>query len=517
VKKEKMKIEKKANGKGKGKAIIGIAMAAIMLASVFVAMVPTATAVAPEVTVDKVTCGTIFNVPVDYTFTITNNDAFAQTFTVDYPVASLTAEWVGTAVPFITANIPAGGTGTFTLMLTPWAAYAPPINVPVTVTSGWSGDATTKTIGCMTPLTYNGLRNVILAPSGPYDPSNPADPNYVPPTAVLIGQDLDLSALPAAQLPAVIVGDPTSSATAGQIFQTDATGMFPAAAMTVTGTYHINPTGGTSITPPNPVWGVLGVADPTMNLDLRVGGTSVSSITQGTPLQIRFTNNLDQNDMVTLKIIDPNGNQIKSTTAPVQKFSKINVLLISQVYGVAGIDTTNWKIGRYTFQVMTDKDVAAGCGARGLDMSSNQKTLTIAEKGKVLVSVSTDKTDYQPGDIMDTTITMTNTFNTSKTVTLYWWLTIPQFDYRTVMLAQPFILPPDYNTSLIIPVPIGKWGNSAFGSVWGVGFFDKENKIIAWDTTGWNYVPTKVAQVEKSPAAIAKEITKEIGRVELPD
>lgn len=62
---------------------------------------------------------------------------------------------------------------------------------------------------------------------------------------------------------------------------------------------------------------------------------------------------------------------------------------------------------------------------------------------KLSVSVSTDKTDYHPGDVMEVTITMTNTFNTSKTVTLYWWLTIPQFDYMKVMLAQPYILPPE--------------------------------------------------------------------------
>jgi hypothetical protein len=74
-------------------------MAAIMVASVMVAMVPTATAVDPGVTVDPVTCGTTLNMPVDYTFTITNNDAFAQTFTVNYPAASLTGGWIGTAVP----------------------------------------------------------------------------------------------------------------------------------------------------------------------------------------------------------------------------------------------------------------------------------------------------------------------------------------------------------------------------------------------------------------------------------
>jgi hypothetical protein len=617
-----MIIEKKANGKGKakGKVILGIAMAAIMLASVFVAMVPTATAVAPWVTVDKVTCGTTLNVPVDYTFTITNNDAFAQTFTINYPVASLTGGWIGTAVPFTTANIAAGGTGTFTLTFTPTLAGDTPINVPVTVTADTSGDATTKTIGCyMTPLTYNGLSNVINVVT----PGPPVKPDLGPSNTVLIGQDLDLGTLapPALKFPTTIKGDPTSDATAGQIFQTDAAGMFDSEAMTVSGTYYVNSTGGTSMASPDTAWATLEVADPTMNLDLRVSGTSVSSITQGTPLQIRFANNLGSNDMVTLRIIDPNGDQIKSTQPPIcpstQKFSKINVRLIYDVYYVAGIDTTDWKVGTYTFQVKTAKTVAAGQGARGLDASSGEKTLaivkseigisadnttvveeervrltvtgvtghvitidssdwghtlfpgglddnkpydvtasfadtidadgkrtycvefdetgpytitvtditagkddtvdiTVTEKGKVLVSVSTDKIDYQSGDIMETTITMTNTFNTSKTVTLYWWLTIPQFDYMTVMLVQPFVLPSDYNSSLIIPVSIGEWGDSAFGAVWSVGFFDNENKIVAWDMAGWNYVPSKVAQVKKSPAAIAEEITKEIGRVELP-
>jgi hypothetical protein len=133
---------------------------------------------------------------------------------------------------------------------------------------------------------------------------------------------------------------------------------------------------------------------------------------------------------------------------------------------------------------------------------------------KLSVSVSTDKIDYQPRDIMETTITMTNTFNTSKTVTLYWWLTIPQFDYMTIMLSQPFILPPDYNNSLIIPVSIGEWGDSAFGAVWSVGFFDNENKIVAWDMTGWNYVPGAVSE-SKTTEEIAKEIIKEIEGVEL--
>jgi hypothetical protein len=389
-----MMIEKKAKGKGKdkGKAIIGIAMAAIMVASVFVVIVPTATAVAPGVTVDKKIDKTTLGTAVNYIFTTTNSNTFVDMLTIAYSAAP--AGWAYSAAPAPQVLAP-GGSVTWTLTVTP-PAVQPPVGNPsdatptVTVTN-LALETTSMSVGCyLDPLTYQGLRNVIPAPAGAYDPSNPADPNYIPPNAVLIGQDLDLSGLPAAQLPATIIGDPTNPATAGEIFTTDVAGIFDAAVMTVPGIYYINPTGGSSTTAPTSCWGVLAVVEPTMNLDLRVSGTSVSSITQGTPLQIRFVNNLNANDMVTLKIIDPDGNLIKSTEFPsTQKFSKINVRLIHEVYGVVGIDTTDWTIGTYTFQVKTDEDVVAGNGARGLDVASNEKTLTIR---KSEITISADQT-----------------------------------------------------------------------------------------------------------------------------
>jgi hypothetical protein len=228
-----MKIEKKA--KGEGKAIIRIVMAAIMVASVMVVMLPTATAVAPWLTVDKVTDSTTWPVatPVTYTFTVKNLGAVADTFTLTHTNPD-PANWI--IVPpsgFVSGLIAAGSTWTFTLTLTPLFANAQPISVPVTVTSNTvPADAATKTIGCyMTPLAYNGLRNIICVAPAP-----PVPPDLGPSNTVIIGQDLDLSALPAAQLPAIIKGDPTSPATAGQIFQTDAAGMFDAASLTVPGT-----------------------------------------------------------------------------------------------------------------------------------------------------------------------------------------------------------------------------------------------------------------------------------------
>ena len=284
VKKEKTK--KKIKGKAKGKAIIGIAMAAIMIASVLAAMAP-----------------------------------------------------MGIAQPF-------------------------------------------------PPASYSGLYNYITLATNP------------PATPVLIGQDIWFHGTNNAS--ALIKGDPMSAIISGELFTADSQGKLDTAVMTKTGIYYVNPVGGTSTTPPTSWDAKLAVANPTMALDLKVSGTSVSSITEGTLLEVDSTNNLDASDMVSLVITDPDGVTIKVANG--QYFDRINVSYLTSQYGVGatGIDTTGWKLGEYTFKVATKKDTTAGLGARGLDACSNEKTLTVLKAG---INIDAEKTSAVELETVKLTVT----------------------------------------------------------------------------------------------------------------
>jgi hypothetical protein len=215
------------------------------------------------------------------------------------------------------------------------------------------------------PGSYNGLYHYITLGTNPS--------SAIP---VLIGQDLWF--LGTNNTSAVIQGNPGSDI-AGEIFTADHLGRFESSVLTQTGIYYVNPTiQGSTVT----AWEAqLAVAKPVMIIDLKVFGTSIASITRGTTLEIDFINSLAGSDMVSLVITDPDGNIITSTSPPTypvtQYFDSINVSYLTSMYGVgAGIDTTNWQLGDYKFRVQTENDAVTGYGARGLEMSSNEKTLS---------------------------------------------------------------------------------------------------------------------------------------------
>ena len=138
--------------------------------------------------------------------------------------------------------------------------------------------------------------------------------------------------------------------------------------------------------------------------------------------------------------------------------------------------------------------------------------------GFVSISISTDRTTYTTGDIMDIEIDISNPSGASRSVTFGWWLTIPSFDYMTIPIATiPMTLPAGYDETFTYPIYVGYWGEESFGAVWCVALSDpKTEEIVSFDATYWNYVPSEAAQVKKSPTSIAREIRKEIERVELP-
>jgi len=232
---------------------------------------------------------------------------------------------------------------------------------------------------------YSGLYNNITLT---------VDPEVA--ASVLIGQKLNFVGGIGSEK---IQGDPASDTVAGELFTADSTGKFDTSSMTETGIYYVNPsTSGTTVVH----WDAkLAVSRPTMTLDIKAGGISVSSITEGTELEIDFANNLNGSDMVSLVITDPDGNTIKAT--PSQNFSKINVSYLMSQYGVgAGVDTSDWSLGTYTFKVATKVNASAGLGAQGLDMSSNEETIRML---KSAIDIKAEKTTAPELEVIKLTVT----------------------------------------------------------------------------------------------------------------
>jgi hypothetical protein len=93
-----------------------------------------------------------------------------------------------------------------------------------------------------------------------------------------------------------------------------------------------------------------------------VGTTEVTSIAVGTKFILDTGGiNLFDEDRVDLKIIDPDGFQIK-TDVNGQVFTDITVRLLTGTYGTGGpgITTSGWKLGSYTFLIETIPELACG-------------------------------------------------------------------------------------------------------------------------------------------------------------
>jgi len=126
----------------------------------------------------------------------------------------------------------------------------------------------------------------------------------------------------------------------------------------------------------------LAVKDPIVPLKLKVGTKEVSTLTVGTDLKIDTGGiNLFDQDKVDLVIICPIGQIISKNN---QNFKNITVAEL-KAFGTSGsnINTTDWKIGDYTFQVKTKSAYACGLSA-----SSDVKELTII-KGEIDISAET--------------------------------------------------------------------------------------------------------------------------------
>jgi hypothetical protein len=130
---------------------------------------------------------------------------------------------------------------------------------------------------------------------------------------------------------------------------------------------------------------VISVGEASMELKLKKGTTTVTSIPQGTRITVKFTTSLDPNDGVTLKVTDPGGNIMRTNPADGTVFDKVNASHVSDLE----INTAGWELGTYKFKVSTEEEYA-----RGLRKDSAEVELKVlspelkieAKKTEVVVS-----------------------------------------------------------------------------------------------------------------------------------
>jgi len=127
----------------------------------------------------------------------------------------------------------------------------------------------------------------------------------------------------------------------------------------------------------------ISVSSVDLELKLKSGTKTVSSIPQGTYIKITFTG-LDpaEHDGVTLKVTNPSGDTVKVNPADgTTIFDKVNVAHVTDLE----INTAGWELGTYKFKVATDEEYA-----RGLDKESDEKKLEVVSSEIKIVAKKTE-------------------------------------------------------------------------------------------------------------------------------
>lgn len=108
---------------------------------------------------------------------------------------------------------------------------------------------------------------------------------------------------------------------------------------------------------------------PTLDIEIQdTEGEEIESTTRGTPLTIYVDTNLPLDDLVEVKIKDPDGHEKTEAKKEIKD-------LEYEVIGDYTISTDGWDTGEYEIWLKTEDD-----RARGLEMTSERKSVTIYKK-----------------------------------------------------------------------------------------------------------------------------------------
>lgn len=232
------------------------------------------------------------------------------------------------------------------------------------------------------------------------------------------------------------------------------------------------------------VWiGKIKIDLPYVSLD------SIADVQVGDPLEVTGSTNREEGTPIAITVKGPIELPPQIAKAENGKFN-------------ATFDTKGIPTGTYT--------VTADDGDGHLDTT----TVNII-RGKISVSITTDKVEYTPREIMQTEIRLRNPTDNTKNALFTWYFGIPEYDLWVEMTAIRVNLPAGYDQTFTVPIPVGDWGTESFCGCHAVSLTDtKTKKVVSVDSTAWIYMPGAVS-TSKPLEEIAKEITKEFEGVGL--
>jgi|GEM_PF-6766448 len=124
------------------------------------------------------------------------------------------------------------------------------------------------------------------------------------------------------------------------------------------------------------------------------------------------------------------------------------------------------------------------------------------------VSITTDKTDYSPGNTMNITLGFYNPASSPVNTYFVWYLRLPDYGYEKPVMSTPLTLPADFEFLYNVSIPIGDWGAYGFNATWYVALMETTPpyETISEDSANWSYVPAGKGIGEVKPAEIGGEI-----------
>jgi hypothetical protein len=138
---------------------------------------------------------------------------------------------------------------------------------------------------------------------------------------------------------------------------------------------------------------VISIGETSMELKLKKGTKTITSIPKGTQITVSFTSSLDPQDGASLEVKDSSENVLKVNPADGTVFDSVNVEHITDLE----IDTTGWELGTYTLKVSTKEEYS-----RGLEKDSNKVELEIVSSE---LKIEAKKTEVVENENVKLTVT----------------------------------------------------------------------------------------------------------------